>query len=770
MRHRLFLVGVFLLSAGPASTQTYLKRTSLLPVVEHGDTLVHPFWGGVYVPKLQWTDIDADGDTDLFIIQIDGRVSFLRNDGSPQDPSFTPVTDDFHAIPAGEWALFADTDGDGDPDLLVNRTGAAVAYYENTGDPQDPSYVLRQDPVLDSSGFTVLSESQTVPCLADIDGDGDLDFFTGKSTGTLALFENIGDTASFLFRFLTDAFEDILIVTPGVQKTNLHGASSVAFHDQDADGDLDLFWGDFFSSGLYYLENHGTPADPDIPDTTTSTFPSRELLTLGFNAPSFADLDGDGDKELFIGVLYREQDIDNFWYYRNAGTASAPQYELITRNFLSGLDVGRQANPAPVDIDGDGDRDLFVGGYHGRVRFYRNEGTPQQAVFVLDTTVTISPPASEFIAAPAFGDLDDDGDADAIVGVYSGRLHLFLNTGTPSVPVFELTATDYEQIDVGNNSTPILADVDGDGDADLLIGEADGTVNLYPNFGTPQIPRFHRDSAAINYVPSFGESDSSPHLVDIDGDGDLDLFVGYLSGYVALFENRGTAAAPSFQRTAARYKDLKTTQNAAPFFADMDGDGDFDLFLGNIRGGIEYYEAGGEAPKLLPRSEQSLRVGESYQFVIPTQGSPTPKYFLLSAPCGISLDSLSGVVRWTPGADQRGRQSMTVRAANDLGSDTATYAFYVYDDFELHRNYPNPFNGETTIEYTVVGSGRVELVIYNVLGQRVRSLVHRSLVPGHYRSTWDGRDDRGDSVASGVYFYRLRTASYSRSRRMMLVR
>jgi len=92
------------------------------------------------------------------------------------------------------------------------------------------------------------------------------------------------------------------------------------------------------------------------------------------------------------------------------------------------------------------------------------------------------------------------------------------------------------------------------------------------------------------------------------------------------------------------------------------------------------------------------------------------------------------------------------------------------EDFALAQNYPNPFNPATTIRYTLPAQSHVSLDIYNIMGQRVRSLVNRTEVAGTYLITWDGTDDIGRPVATGVYLYRLTTDQASATRKMLFVK
>jgi hypothetical protein len=90
--------------------------------------------------------------------------------------------------------------------------------------------------------------------------------------------------------------------------------------------------------------------------------------------------------------------------------------------------------------------------------------------------------------------------------------------------------------------------------------------------------------------------------------------------------------------------------------------------------------------------------------------------------------------------------------------------------YGLSQNYPNPFNPVTQVSYQVPESGRVHLVVYNILGQRVRTLVNEPVQAGFYRMLWDGRDDQGRSVSSGLYLYRMEAGKFSKVYKMMLLK
>ncbi|MBN1560221.1 T9SS type A sorting domain-containing protein, partial [candidate division KSB1 bacterium] len=90
--------------------------------------------------------------------------------------------------------------------------------------------------------------------------------------------------------------------------------------------------------------------------------------------------------------------------------------------------------------------------------------------------------------------------------------------------------------------------------------------------------------------------------------------------------------------------------------------------------------------------------------------------------------------------------------------------------FALEQNYPNPFNPVTHIRYSLARSVDVTLTIYNAMGQEVVKLVQEKQPAGYYQVTWDGRDEKGQQVSSGLYFYQIKAGRYIESQKMMLLR
>ncbi len=117
-----------------------------------------------------------------------------------------------------------------------------------------------------------------------------------------------------------------------------------------------------------------------------------------------------------------------------------------------------------------------------------------------------------------------------------------------------------------------------------------------------------------------------------------------------------------------------------------------------------------------------------------------------------------------------GYEAVLTSDAHDLAVLSTRGRGRVDAGFTLHQNYPNPFNASTTIAYSLERDGRVKLEIYNIAGQRVRTLVDERLMAGQHRVVWDGTADSGHEVTSGIYWYRLRSDDRTEMKKMIYMR
>jgi len=575
-------------------SQNFQQRFGSIPFSINGIASVNPFNGGLDIPRFQMIDIDNDNDLDLFIYDRDTSLNFYKNEGSNTNAVFRLNSYRFLNLPVTNWFYFADIDSDNDYDLFTGGNFQSVKYFKNTGTPLNPVYELYINELKTNTDSTIISESISTPAFGDINADGDLDFFTGSSVGRITYYENIGTPQNFNFKFITGFFQNIEIIGGGDNAKNIllkddprHGASSIYFSDNDGDNDLDLYWGDFFGSSIYFLKNNGTPQDPNIVLSDSSYPHPAPWHSLGYNMPRLYDIDNDGKKDLFASVLYGSQTKNNFVYYKNNGPVNAPQFSKITENYITSIDAASNSFPAFTDIDNDGDYDLYIGSDHATILFYRNTGSQNNPSFEL---VTDSLPIifTSFNYAPCFGDLNNDGKKDMLLGAYDGKIRYLLNTGTIQNPVFSIQQIQFDTVDVGQSSTPQLVDIDNDGDFDLFVGNWNGRISYYVNTGSSS--NFEFNPVSSFYLNIDVGDESNLWFTDIDSDKDYDMFIGRRDGKISYYKNDGNLSSPNFNLITDNYANINIGSNSVPSLIDINADTDKDLYVGNIKGGIFYFE------------------------------------------------------------------------------------------------------------------------------------------------------------------------------------
>lgn len=210
----------------------------------------------------------------------------------------------------------------------------------------------------------------------------------------------------------------------------------------------------------------------------------------GTPRPVFVDIDGDGLQDLFMGYSYvnpsnGNDHHDSIVFYHNIGDPKVPKWQWVTNTLFDNnsniIDTGKGSYPTPafVDIDGDGDQDLFIGKYDGTITFYRNIGVLGVPNFKLESNFYKGIDVG-YYAAPAFADIDKDGKQDLFIGgVVSGvggALSFYHNISSkcvlpPCDPTWDAPISYSDKVWLNNSGPlPTFVDIDGDGDQDLFIG------------------------------------------------------------------------------------------------------------------------------------------------------------------------------------------------------------------------------------------------------------------------------------------------------------
>ncbi len=551
-------------------------------------------WQGLDVGSwVRFGDLDGDGDLDALGQEFSGQVRYYRNDGTMTAPDYVlaaaplldtdgdPVFAEDPNVPA-----LGDVDADGRPDLFMGQADLGfIRHYRHTGvEDGVPQYefvtnafegiqVFESNPTCRPGGPGAPQmvpgsrlqspasppqknggdgrpslHGQNAVALADVTGDGAPELFWGDFfTPSLYYFVNVGTPSDPAFDPVETSQQ-----YPLDDPLTSAGYNVPTFGDLDGDADLDLvvgIVGGFCSStaslveNLYLLENEGTPSDADFEERTDRLIEGVDVGRVSI--PALHDLDGDGDLDALVGSAYNprpdpaqpgEAIGGSLAFFENTGSDADPAFRLADYDYLRlDLDFANHYAPAFGDLDNDGDADLLIGTFGGKVFLLRNDGFGGVADFAAPDTLFDASDDDPLdigqIAYPALADLDADGDLDLVVGEFGGNLNLYRNTGSAQDPEFTLEDDRYLGLDVGASSAPAFADLDSDGDPDLLVGSKDQGVLVFRNIGTAQTPDFQPE-ATIETARVL----SAPAPADLDADGDVDLLVGDNAGGLLYFE------------------------------------------------------------------------------------------------------------------------------------------------------------------------------------------------------------------------------------------
>lgn len=306
------------------------------------------------------------------------------------------------------------------------------------------------------------------------------------------------------------------------------------------------------------------------------------IPSLPFSQPRLADLDNDGDLDMTIGNIN-----DKPFYLENIGTAENPQF-VPGNDYFANINYIDAELGVFADLDNDGDLDFITGGYTG-LHFFENTGNPSSLQFE-EAEGFFSILSGTNYPVPDLADVDDDGDLDLVIGLSeSGIVKLYENTGTAAIATFS-EANVIEIGDVGLYAYPCFADIDNDGDTDLLVGRDGFGFRYYQNTGSPSSAEWTYMEGAFAGI-GFETYWNSPDLIDLDNNGTLDLIFGTASGPLVYYTNIGSPEVAEWEQNTDLFGGVIDVGGASnPFFVDYDNDGDLDMFTGSQMGDIKYFE------------------------------------------------------------------------------------------------------------------------------------------------------------------------------------
>jgi len=670
----------------------------------------------------------------------------------------------------------------GGPYTLANEDPVAHGYFVSTGLDPNTVYYFRATTV-DTSGnespvsvtysgstnppqlggwpIALKVETTSSPAVGDIDGDGDLE---------------IVECADRVYAWHDDGTE--LVDGDGDAQTwgvlSSRGAtfvSSPALARIDLEPGLDILAASRDSMKVY-LFNHAGAVLPGWPRPLENTI--RAGMVAG-------DLDADNEFEVIAvdekGVIYVWRGDGTEFIDGDANPATQGVFYRMTGCTLN------YSTPAVADIDADGKEELIVGSQGDRVYVFNENGSISAGwPYVL---------TSDISGSPAIGDVDNNGDLEIVLNESGGAFRILNHDATqltyqwfsnnPWNPFF--------------NSSPSIGNVTGDGKLEVFITRANGNVYAMQSNGA-LLAGWPQQYASSTYT------ESSPVIADLDGNGVADVLLGSETQYIRAWSISGQTIAGFPLKT-------EDAMRGVPTAADVDLDGDVDLVAAGWDKSVYVWDFtgpwnAGNAP--WPRFHANLHNNGRVGFVVPTPVRGASFVFtalekglelVWTVPveagvefgveraevggcvsCGFRVvargvgASADGTVRVVDRGVEAGERYV-YRLVGEGGVVHETAGLYVpVARSGLGQNYPNPFNPVTKIEYWVAEGEKagVRLDVYDVRGARVRTLVNGAKPAGRHVVEWDGRDDRGTAVGSGVYFYRMATGAFSATRKMLLIK
>jgi len=561
-------------------------------------------------------------------------------------------------------------------------------------------------------------------------------------------------TAAMDFRTLTiDPFGAIFQVSnnaPGGAGTASQGLS---FADFDNDGDADVYIVNAPDAANALFENDGSgnfsavSAGPAVTDATTS-----------FSA-TWGHFDDDEFVDLFVANLNQQ----NNSLYRNLGNGS---FESLTTEPATN-DGGNSFGAAWVDYNNDNRVDLHVVNDSQNPAFlYRNTGNGLEKIttgeIVTDNAYSLS---------SAWSDYDNDGDMDVFQPNTSPN-YLYENKGDGTFT--RITSGDVVS-GFASSRAGAWGDYDNDGDTDLFVANS-GVDYFYDNNGDGTFTRIF-DGPLVT-----GNNNSRGALWgDFNNDGYLDLFVLYQSD-AGFFLNNGSG---SFIEIAALTSSGFTAAQGMAT-ADVDQDGRLDVMISDASEAAPNYMLMNSVPsgnwlrlQLEGRPANRSAIGARARI----KTSQSNRWQLREIPAQSSLASQNDavlhfglatasvvdslIINWPSGSTElftNIQANQKLQIAEQFVASVEPEPG-IASEFFLSQNYPNPFNPETTIRYGLPNSSTVTLEVFNLLGQKVSTLINESQAAGNYQLKLSAAD-----FVSGVYVYRLTVGGQVFSRKMVVLK
>ncbi|MBO0934504.1 FG-GAP-like repeat-containing protein [Fibrella aquatilis] len=683
-----FLVLGALAQTAPRITVQYDTQPA---VTANGRPLTNAWAGGLNAAQFATMPLNADARPDLVVFdRTNNKIStFLSVTNAAGQTAWQYAPQYEAAFPKlANWFILSDYDGDGKKDLF-SWASAGVQVWRNTSAGGIVSWQSAVNPLYHESFYgqaNLYLNPTDVPAILDYDGDGDVDIIAFDYAGgnTAVYYQNLSKQRQttvaapgldfkrqgicwgnfskelcndFTFGINCDAGGRVGI--PNARPE--HSGNALTIFDVNGDGSKDIVFGYVSCNNLAAIYNTGpnsekanfTRFDADFPKVNPVRFPV-------FPAAYFEDVDGDGLADLLAtpNVASNEGYLFDFkastLFYKNAGTATKPNFTYVQNDFLQGdmIDVGENAAPAFADLDGDGDLDMLVGqagsmgtnGYRARLWRFDNTGTATKPAFALTDTDFLGLSKSDSLTnlRPYFVDLDGNNSPDLVISTASqtGNLLRWLPNGAAAGQAASFSWKNAQRFGLPIYMSPTEAlafgDVDADGKPDMLVGNSPGNVTYLRNTGltgsSSLTVTFALQTTALAGIGvDFTNRNRTLAFADMNADGKPELLTISRPGTVDFYRLADKPEQPGIRLdslTGLGFPGL----NVLTATADLTGDGLPDLMIGTQAGGLRFVRNTSEKPLIL--ATEAVSKPWAYP-------NPSDRFVTILAPNAGMLDVLS---------------------------------------------------------------------------------------------------------------------------------
>ena len=627
----------------PFSVYSQFLKQSELSIVENGNLIKNPFTGGLNSCQLSNIDLNDDGKIDIFVFErVGDRVLCFLNNNDTIGTDFHYSKDYSKNFPnLYNWALLVDYNCDGKEDIFTYND-SYVKVFKNTSQAENLSFQVEEQALISDLGSiqsAIIISEVDIPSFVDVDGDQDIDVLTFKqSGGYMEYHQNLsqelyGNCDSLIFKLETDCWgeffeglntyefnncnEDAINNQNEVRSSGPHSGSSSLVLDIDADNDMDLILGDVSFNNLNLLVNGGNSENATM-ISVNQNFPVGNGSNISAEINSFPaafhlDVNNDNIRDLVVSpnTENNSENFESIMVFLNTAEDNNPSFHYTQNNFLQNktLDFGSGAYPATIDYNNDGLKDLIIGNYgyfsnsnpSSQLALLRNIGSQTEPNFeVIDRdfgglgTIPLDTILNQSVKGifPTLADLDNDGDVDLIVGDNNGKIHFFKNIANSGQDAeFELQNVNFFNIDIGQHSTPFLFDMNGDNLFDLIIGQVNGTISYAENSGTLYEPIFNTINEDFGGISVNNDESlygfSTPYVYAENNE--INILIGSESGQIYHYRSVNNDLSLNFELVSDDFQNLSQGKNTALVYEDFTNDGKRDMFLGMQSGGLFYF-------------------------------------------------------------------------------------------------------------------------------------------------------------------------------------